>query len=197
MARNYVRKSLPRLRLCFSEHLVCVAGELHDACRCVGNPIWFRPGIQKGAPQALVLRMKWREARADSARFWAQKSKPTRAAGALCEKCSLAPAAGSSIELSFQSCRTLEEIALLGGGEEPDETETGEMKVRGGTGDAKVGEEAGDHLSSTAEAAAGEKTITIDVTIQRMDPAEFVNEEEDMVRFRRLGCTRNSLNIRV
>lgn len=117
-----------------------------------------------------------------------QNSKSTRAAGALCEKCSLAPAAGSSIELSFQSCRTLEEIALLGGGEEQDEEETGEVKV---------GEEAGSYLSSTAEASAGEKTITIDVTIQRMDPAEFVNEEEDMVRFRRLGCTRNSLNIRV
>lgn len=126
-----------------------------------------------------------------------QNSKSTRTAGALCEKCSLAPAAGSSIELSFQSCRTLEEIALLGGGEEQDKEETGEVKVGGETEDAKVGEEAGSYLSSTAEASAGEKTITIDVTIQRMDPAEFVNEEEDMVRFRRLGCTRNSLNIRV
>jgi len=42
-----------------------------------------------------------------------------------------------------------------------------------------------------------EQTIQIEVTLKRLDPAEFVGEQAEMGRFRRLGCARGSSNLRV
>eukprot|EP00918_Siedleckia_nematoides_P026383 GHVU01056889.1.p1 GENE.GHVU01056889.1~~GHVU01056889.1.p1 ORF type:complete len:130 (+),score=19.75 GHVU01056889.1:632-1021(+) len=83
---------------------------------------------------------------------------------------------GSSVDLSFLSSRTAGELQLLG-----QETQR------------EGGEEGEDQTFSPR---AEEQQVKIDVTLERKDPSECLEEAAEMARFRRLGCARGMATLR-
>lgn len=86
-------------------------------------------------------------------------------------------APNSTVDLHFLSNRSAHEMELLAAaGDEHDEGKT---------------------AAPPEQPSSGEQSVKIVVTLKRQDPADFVDEDAEMARFRRLGNALNSCNIRV